>query len=379
MAKQKLGLIINPIAGLGGKTGLKGSDGPEIQARALELGGVPEAGKRAAQALAALRSMDDRLELLTYPGEMGADIAREHGFNPKVIGAIQAGATTAGDTRRAAREMLREGIDLLLFAGGDGTARDIYQAVGERLPVIGIPAGVKVHSAVFAVNPRSAGELASYFLQGKTSSLRSEEVLDQDEQAYRQGIVSPSLYGFLKIPYLQGLVQSSKAPTTRRESAALEAIACEVIEHLEPDCAYVIGPGTTTRAITDGLGLQKSLIGVDVLVHGEMIALDVHEKQLLKLLGGRQARIIVTPIGGQGYLFGRGNQQISAQVIRRVFCSSDQANEFIIVVSTPAKIESLQGRPLLVDTGDLDVDRCLSGYIRVVTGYREEIIYRVMA
>jgi predicted polyphosphate/ATP-dependent NAD kinase len=379
MAKLKLGLIINPVAGLGGKTGLKGSDGLEIQARALELGGVPEAGKRTAQALAALRSIGDRLDLLTYPGEMGEEAARDRGFNPEVMGAIQPGATTAKDTQRAAQEMSLEEVDLLLFAGGDGTARDICQVVGERLPVVGIPAGVKIHSAVFAVNPRSAGELASYYLQGKTSSLRSVEVLDQDEQAYRRGIVSPSLYGFLKIPYLQGLVQSFKVPTSQGESAALEAIACEVIECLEPDCVYVIGPGTTPRAITDRLGLQKSLIGVDVLVHGEMIALDVHEKQILNLLEARQARIIVTPIGGQGYLFGRGNQQISPDVIRKVLATEGRSEEHIIVVSTPAKIESLHGIPLLVDTGDPAMDSCLSGYVRVVTGYREGIMYKVMA
>jgi predicted polyphosphate/ATP-dependent NAD kinase len=375
---KKLGFVINPIAGLGGKVGLKGSDGLPIQARALELGAVPQAGKRAAEALIALRSIWDRFELLTYPGEMGADAARENGFSPTVIGAIQEGATSALDTQKAAREMLLEGVDLLLFAGGDGTARDIYQVVGERLPVLGIPAGVKIHSAVFAINPRSAGELAFSYLQGKTSSLRLAEVMDLDEEAYRQGIVSPRLYGYLKVPYLRSLVQSFKLPSTPGEGASLEAIACEIVDLLDPDCVYVIGPGTTTRAITDRLGLEKSLIGVDVLLNGRVIASDANEAQLLDILEGRQAQIIITPIGGQGYLLGRGNQQISAEVIRRVFSSSDQAKEYIIVVSTPAKIESLQGRPLLVDTGDPGVDRCLSGYIRVVTGYREEIIYRVM-
>jgi predicted polyphosphate/ATP-dependent NAD kinase len=377
-AVKKLGLVINPIAGLGGKVGLKGSDGLPIQTRALELGAIPEAGKRAAQALIALRPIQDRFELLTYPAEMGADAAREHGFSPTVIGAIQEGATSARDTQKAAQEMLAEGADLLLFAGGDGTARDIFQAVGEQLPVLGIPAGVKIHSAVFAVNPRSAGELALSYLEGKTSSLRLAEVMDLDEEAYRQGIISPRLYGYLQVPYVRKLLQSFKLPSSPSDSASLRAIAREIIDHLEPDCIYVIGPGTTTRAIIDRLGLDKSLIGVDVLLNRRVIASDANEAQLLRFLEGRQARIIVTPIGGQGYLFGRGNQQISARVLRGVLASNDQAKEYIIVVSTPAKIESLQGRPLLVDTGDPGVDRCLSGYIRVVTGYREEIIYRVM-
>lgn len=379
MATKKLGFIINPVAGLGGKVGLKGSDGLAIQARALELGAVPEASKRATQALIALRPIWDRVELLTYPGEMGADVAREHDFNPTVIGTIQEGATTAVDTQKAVQEMLVEGINLLLFAGGDGTARDIYQVVGEQLPVIGIPAGVKIHSAVFAVTPRSAGELALSYLQGKTLFLRPAEVMDLDEEAYRKGTVSPRLYGYLEVPYQRSLVQSFKLPSSPGESASLEAIAGEVIDHLEPDCVYVIGPGTTTRAITNRLGLDKSLIGVDVLLNKKMIALDVNEAQLLRLLKGRQARIIVTPIGGQGYLFGRGNQQISADVIRKVLATNDRAKKHIIVVSTPTKIESLHGRPLLVDTGDPAIDSCISGHIRVVTGYREAIIYRVMA
>jgi predicted polyphosphate/ATP-dependent NAD kinase len=368
-----LGLIVNPVAGIGGRIGLKGSDGAEIQQQAFQLGAVPESLNRAIQALERVEPLQDALELVTYPGEMGAEAARACGFSPTIIGAIQVGRTTPQDTQNAAREMERINADLLLFAGGDGTARDIYTAVGTRIPVLGIPAGVKIHSAVFATTTRNAGDLAMLFLQGKASSLREAEVMDVDEEAFRRGIVAARLYGYLKIPYQRRLVQGQKAGSSPGEKAALVAIAHDVVDNMEQDCLYIIGPGTTTQAITDALGLNKTLIGVDVVFNGELVAVDVNESQLLQILDGRPARIIVTPIGGQGCIFGRGNQQVSPQVIKKV------GRDNIIVVSTPEKLHALAGQPLWVDTGDPSVDRMLGGYIKVVTGFRERTIYRVAA
>jgi predicted polyphosphate/ATP-dependent NAD kinase len=368
--QSKLGLIVNPVAGIGGRVGLKGSDGAEIQRRALELGAVPQSQHRAIQALERITSVDG-LELITYPGEMGEDAARGCGFQPTVIGSIKPGETTPEDTVDAARDMLRLNVNLLLFAGGDGTARDIYNAIGDGLPVLGIPAGVKIHSAVFGTNPLSAGDLAASYLQGKVSALREGEVMDIDEEAFRQGIVSAKLYGYLKVPFQRRLVQSLKTPSSPGEQAAMAAIAADVVSNMENGWLYIIGPGTTTRAITSRLGLDKTLIGVDVVADGKLIAADVNEAQLLELLQGRKAKIIVTPIGGQGYIFGRGNQQISPKVIEKV------GRNNVIVVSTTGKIHSLRGQPLWVDTGDRAVDEMLSGHIRVVTGYNERIVYRV--
>jgi predicted polyphosphate/ATP-dependent NAD kinase len=368
---KRLGLIVNPVAGIGGRVGLKGSDGAEIQGMAFELGAVPEALQRAIQALERLEPGKDELEVVTYPGEMGEDAARACGFEPTVIGCIKPGETTPKDTIRAAREMLRLKVNLLLFAGGDGTARDIYNAVGEGMPVLGIPAGVKIHSAVFATSPRSAGDVAALYLQGRVSSLREAEVMDIDEEAFRQGVVSARLYAYLKIPFERRLVQSAKMPSSPGEQAAQQAIAHDVVSRMEKSLLYIIGPGTTTRAIASRLGLSKTLIGVDVVAGGELVAADVNESRLLELLEGRKAKIIVTPIGGQGYIFGRGNQQISPQVIRCV------GKENVIVVGTPGKIHSLRGRPLRVDTGDRGVDEMLRGYIMVLTGYNERIVYKV--
>jgi predicted polyphosphate/ATP-dependent NAD kinase len=364
--KRKLGLVVNPIAGIGGRVGLKGSDGVEIQKKALELGAVPQSLNRAVQALERVTLIKDDLKIVTYPTKMGEDAAKKCGFAPIVIGSIKKDETTAEDTMNAAKEMLRLDVDLLLFAGGDGTAKDIYTAIGEEIVVLGIPAGVKVHSAVFAVSSRSAGDLAVLYFQ-KRCGIREAEVMDVDEDALRQGIVSAKLYGYLKIPFEKRLIQGVKTPSSGGD---MEAIACEVVDRMKGDYLYVIGPGTTTRAIASKLGLNKTLVGVDVVSKGKLVSIDVNEVQLLKLLRKRNAKIIITPIGGQGYIFGRGNQQISPEVIKKV------GKDNIIVVATPEKINSLRGRPFLVDTGDRTVDRMLSGYIRVITGYNEEIVYK---
>lgn len=378
MAKKKLGLIVNPIAGIGGRVGLHGSDGPEIQQRALALGGVAEANNRTVEALSKMRRIKDEVEIVTYPAEMGETAARESGSLPYVIGSIQSGATTAQDTRNAAEAMLRLNVDLMLFAGGDGTARDICDVLGDKLTVLGVPAGVKIHSAVFAVNARSAGELALRYLHGEFPRTREAEVIDVAEESFRQGIISTRLYGYLRIPLERRLTQGAKEPSPASERESLEGIAAEVTGRMSEealrtseDCLYIVGPGTTTRAITSRLGVGKTLVGVDVLHRGKAIASDVSEQDLIRLVAGHRAKIIITPIGGQGYLFGRGNQQISPRVIRLV------GRDNVVVVATPDKIHSLRGRPLLVDTGDEQVDKMLEGYIRIVTGYREEAVYRV--
>ncbi|NIR86659.1 ATP-NAD kinase family protein [Candidatus Bathyarchaeota archaeon] len=356
---------------MGGRVGLKGSDGQEILKRAIELGAVPTSPSRAVEALSRIAPIKDEIELITYPYDMGEDEARECGFNPLVIGSIAKGRTTSADTENAAREMLKLEVDLILFAGGDGTARDIYEAVGEKVPVLGIPTGVKIHSSVFTINPRSAGDLAVLYLQGKPTAVREAEVMDIDEQAFREDRVSARLYGYLRVPYEKTLVQSSKVASVAGEEFLREAIARDVIENMQDDYIYIIGPGTTTKPVLEKLGLKKTLLGVDVMHKGKLVASDVNETQLLKLIEGKKAKIVVTVIGGQGFIFGRGNQQISPEVIRRVRRNN------LIVVATPNKLASLKGGPLLVDTGDEEVDKMLSGYVKVITGYGKRVMYRV--
>jgi predicted polyphosphate/ATP-dependent NAD kinase len=368
---RRLGLIINPIAGIGGRVGLKGSDGTDIQLMAFVRGAEPQSHLRAGRAIEGLTPLKDQLELVTPPGSMGEDVARQHGYAPLVIGTLPQGSTSAEDTRRAALAMLNLPVDLLLFVGGDGTARDIYSAIGAKFPVLGIPAGVKIHSAVFATNPRTAGEIAAAYLGGERIRLRESEVIDLDEEAYRSGAVATRLYGYLNVPYRPHLLQNRKVPTPASESARVEAIAADVIDSMLPGWLYVLGPGTTTRAITDRLGLPKTLVGVDVYTREAVVELDVSESRLVELLENQPAKIIVTPIGGQGFIFGRGNQQISPKVIQKV------GRDNILVVSPSEKLNALQGEPLLVDTGEPSVDKMLKGYLTVVVGYREKVVYRV--
>ena len=368
---KKLGLIVNPVAGMGGRVGLKGSDGPEILRRARELGAQPESPNRAVQALKVVARLKDEIKVITYPDEMGEDEARGCGFSPTVIGDIVSGETTPENTRKAAQEMEEMGVELILFAGGDGTARDIYNAVGQRIAALGIPAGVKIHSGVYALTPRHAGEAAALFLEGKVVNIRDAEVMDIDEDAFRQGVVTARLYGYLRIPEERRFVQSVKSGSIQTEREAVLGIASEVIKDMDEETLYIIGPGTTTRVIMEDLGLENTLLGVDVVLNKKLIASDVNERGLLDLMGDRSAKIIVTVIGGQGYIFGRGNQQLSPSVIRTV------GKENIVVAATKEKLLSLEHRPLLVDTGDEKLNQDLSGYIKVTTGFKEFHMYKV--
>jgi predicted polyphosphate/ATP-dependent NAD kinase len=368
---KRIGLIVNPIAGLGGRVGLKGSDGLEIQHRAIELGARPRASDRAIEALKCLIYMKTDLDVLTCPGSMGETAVTQAGFTPQLVDTFQADPTTAEDTRRAVNEMLQKDLSLLMFAGGDGTARDIYSTCGTDIPVLGIPAGVKMQSAVYAIHPRAAGELAAAYLQSKAEIILAE-VVDLDEEAYRQGRVSPRLYGYLKVPYAKRYIPGVKVSSTRISSACLKGIADDISERMEPGTIYIIGPGSTTRAIATHLGMDKKLLGVDAYLDGNLIASDANETELLEILASNKpVKIIVTPIGGQGCILGRGNQQISPNVILKV------GKKGILVVCTKEKLDALKGRPLWVDTGDSEADKILCGYLPIIMGYKEYVMYKV--
>jgi len=371
LRKKKLGLIVNPIAGMGGRTGLKGTDGAEVLNAAKLMGASPESPRRALDALRVLDRIRDQIEVFTYPQEMGETEARQTSFSPTIVGSIKSGEATPEDTRNAAREMKDRGVDLLLFAGGDGTARDVYRAVGQELTVLGIPAGVKMHSAVYAVTPKHAGEAAVNFLTSQVPKTVDAEVMDIDEVSFRKDVIAAKLYGYLRIPEERLFIQNAKSGGAQTERQAIQGVANDLIESMEKDCLYIFGPGTTTRDILLNLGLTKTLLGVDVVLNRQLIAKDVNEAELSRLIKGRKAKIVVTVIGGQGYIFGRGNQQISTEIITKI------GKQNIIVVATKEKLASLHGRPLLVDTGSEVVDKMLRGYVRIRTGYRTYAICKV--
>lgn len=367
---MKLGLIVNPIAGMGGKVGLKGTDGIEILEKAKRLGAKPESPEKAKKALQVLFPIKDQIEIYTYRGNMGEDEAKEVGFTPTVLG--ERNETTGPlDTEEAAKKMIEAGVDLLLFAGGDGTARNIYNAVKDKIPVIGIPAGVKIHSGVYANHPKSAGEIAYKFLQDEYMETKEAEVMDIDEEAFREGIVTAKLYGYMNIPYIPELVQTQKDGGIESEEAAIDGISDRIIDDMEPDTYYIMGSGTTVRPIMEKMGLPNTLLGIDIVMNKELIASDVNEKEILDIIDENKAKIIVTIIGGQGYIFGRGNQQLSSEVVKKV------GKENVRIIATRNKLMSLNDRPLLVDTGDEEVNKIFSGYMKVLINYNSESVYPV--
>ena len=356
---------------MGGKVGLKGTDGQTILAKARSLGAEQVSPERTIKALKRLIFLKDEIELITYPREMGESVARQCGFNPKVIGSITKGKTTADDTQRASKELCFLKTDLILFSGGDGTARDIYNAIGEEIVVLGIPTGVKMHSAVYAHTPMRAGDLAVLYLQGKVKELEKAEVMDVDEKAFRTGRVSAKLYGYLKIPLEKKYTQGLKTGSSTTEKYNQKSIAQEIVYNMDDDHLYIIGPGTTTKSIMERLNLDYTLLGVDLIYRKKLIEMDLNEKKLLEQMKEKKVKLVITPIGGQGFLFGRGNQQLSPDVIRSV------GKDNILVLATKHKINSLNGRPFLVDTGDSELNQLLRGYIIVTTGYRESVIYKI--
>lgn len=368
-----IGLVINPMAGIGGSVGLKGSDGEAIQKKALALGAVPMSVQRTIEALSSLVSIRDQIKFYTYPNQMGELALQSLGFHAQVIGMIDPTHTTALDTRKAAQDFAQNDVELIVFSGGDGTARDIYDAVGQSIPTLGIPTGVKIHSSVYAINPLAAGKiLAAYIQDDHSVEMRDAEVMDLDEEALRSDLVATRLYGYLKILYLNQFMQVAKVPTHSNEMSAMREIAAYIIEQMQDGVLYIVGPGTTTQSIVQLLGLKKTLLGVDVLFNRDLLAKDVSEKRLLELLEIYPKRkIIVTPIGGQGFLFGRGNQQISERVQQIV------GRENLLVVSTIDKITSLGGKPLLIDSGNTDVDDMFRGYVKVIVGYQRYLVYRI--
>ncbi len=367
----RLGLIINPLAGVGGRAALKGSDG--VAEQALAMGVEPQAHSRVRQALESLLPLRDRIRLLAAPGVMGADLLTDMGFDCEVVGALSCPPeTSAEDTETIARQMSKQGVDLLLFAGGDGTARNICNQLDGRQLVLGIPAGVKIHSGVYAVNPRAAGELVALLVQGELVRLREADVRDIDEQAFRNGQVRTRHYGELSVPEEGRFVQQVKQGGREVETLVLDDIAAGLQEAQEDGTGWILGPGSTTLGLLEAMGLEGTLLGVDVLRDGEVILRDATEQQLWELVEqGGDWRILVTAIGGQGHILGRGNQQLSPRIIRAVGLDN------LLVVATKTKLRSLAGRPFLVDTGDSSLDSELSGLRRVLSGYREEMLYPV--
>ncbi|MCU0861880.1 MAG: ATP-NAD kinase family protein, partial [Methanomassiliicoccales archaeon] len=337
-----VGLVINPVAGMGGSVGLKGTDGEDIKTEARRRGAVPQAEDRMRQVLSHLGRIEG-LRFLTASGSMGGGLLRSLSMAHVVVHQASS-EPSAADTKAACARFLDRGVRLILFAGGDGTARDIMDTVGEKVPVIGVPSGVKMHSAVFANTPRDAASLLfKYLTEGLP--LRRSEVMDIDEEAFRAGRLSARLYGHVLMPYERALVQPIKGDYEGTDvEAEKESIAAYVADEMRPDVLYILGPGTTMECVAKRIGVAKTLLGVDAVYDGRVVAVDASETVLLDLLERYpQAKVFVTPIGAQGFILGRGNQQISSKVVRKVGLGN------LVVLAAPTKLR--ETKVLRVDTG----------------------------
>ena len=375
---MKIGFVVNPFAGIGGAVALKGSDGKDIVAQALSLGAKPQAETRAKIAMQQISSMNN-FTVFTAAGSMGENVLRMLNLPYNVLYKVDEETvderTTAEDTKNVIRLFFEKSVDLIVFAGGDGTARDVLDALPGKqnalIAVIGIPAGVKIHSAVYATTPLHAGELINLILSGQPMSLHDAQVMDLDEQAFREGKVIAKCYGYLPVPVDDTRMQLIKQGGLDHQAIALQEIATDIIESMEPDVYYVIGSGTTTAEIMNQLSLENTLLGIDIVCNQQLIASDVDEKIIMQTIKNHPAKMVVTVIGGQGHVFGRGNQQLSAKVIKQI------GQENIIIIATNEKLRSLDKRPMIADTGDVDLDKQLAGLYPVVSGYQQKTLYKL--
>lgn len=377
-SKLTFGLIINPYAGIGGSVALKGSDGEQIVNQAFALGAQKKAAKRVEQCLHPLLEYKDKIRFITCASEMGEGSLKTLGFDYELIELPNHNPqkTTAKDTQAACEKMRSLSLDLLLFAGGDGTARDVCSIINEDIPVLGIPCGVKIHSSVYAISPKGATEVLQAFIEGELVNISLGEVRDLDEQAYRKEQIRAKHFGDMRVPQLGYFVQATKQGGVESEELVLEDLQAQVEniisqqQELEPDTLFLIGAGKTTHHIFSHLGFETSLLGVDALVGHEIIQQDLTAKQISELLTQYPAvRVFISVIGRQGHIVGRGNQQFSPENLKRI------GKHNLIVLASKGKIRSLEGRPLIIDSSDTQLDASWASSIEVITGYEDTILY----
>jgi predicted polyphosphate/ATP-dependent NAD kinase len=371
----KLGLVVNPMAGWGGAAGLKGSDDPKTYELAVARGVLSKLSERVSYVIAELSQRLGQLNVVTAGGVMGANICEpyDQDISLDVVYPLTGPKTTSQDTIAACEKIVETGVDLILFVGGDGTARDVFMAVGESQAVLGLPAGVKMHSGVFAVTPKAVVSVIDSMVNHRLVAARLAEVRDIDESDFAKGIVSTRYYGEMLIPDDQMLVQAVKCSGILDDELMLEELSAYMLEELDEQTLYILGSGGTLRAIKSTIGISDpTLLGVDVWFDGELIVKDAYETQLFDLIQQYPTvKIVLSVIGGQGIVLGRGNQQISARIIEQVGVNNLQ------FVSTQNKILALEGRPLRVDSGSDDLDRRLSGFHKIMCGYDDAILYEI--
>ena len=370
--RLRVALIVNPIAGMGGFVGLKGTDGAATARRALSLGAKPMASSKARRALRVFQSTGSAAEFLAPEADMGGGLLNELGIGYSPLPRLE--DSSAASTRKAAAACGEQNVDLIVFAGGDGTARDLMEAVGTRIPMLGIPAGVKMHSGIFAVTPEAAGRLLADLAGSSRGALRfrEAEIMDADEDGIGAGRVSAQLFGYARAPSVPRIVQSRKSAPALSDEAMLNALGEEVASEFQRGVLYLVGPGTTAKKPLNALGLPSTLLGVDAAMDGRLVASDVAGPEAAELAERERTHIVVGVTGGQGFVFGRGNQQIGPGLIRK--CWPEETT----VLASAEKLLTLPRGELLADTGDPGLDEKVRGFKAVRTGPRRSVMMRIV-
>ena len=378
----RIGLVVNPLAGIGGAVGLQGSDGEVVQRAARERDGKPRGEERLSIFLQALRTRlggdFGRLAWCTWGGVMGAQILSSNGVIAQVAGE-PAAQTSAQDTQLAVKTLGASHVDLLIFVGGDGTARDVLTAADEHTCVLGLPAGVKMHSGVFAISPSAAADVVAGLAQGSLVGRIPREVRDyvpaaKDATNAKHQAVATKRYGELWVPEAAGYLQQMKVGGKEDEDLVVQEIVSFFLDHPEiySGKALVMGPGSTCLAIKQALGLNGALLGCDVLLPTGEAMENATSADLLNLASQHTLHVLVSFTRHQGFLLGRGNQQLSAEVLHALSWKQD-----VTILGSRTKLATLDQRPMLVDTGDARLDQQLSGLVSVLTGYDDFLLYRV--
>lgn len=367
--KCRVGFLVNPIAGMGGAVGLKGTDG-RLYAEALKRGAKPVAPARAMRFLTRLgNSLLECVELVLAGGIMGCKYVSGIDLREYVcLETPSSDNTTREDTIRIVKELVRLNVRAILFVGGDGTARDVLEASGGSLPILGIPSGVKVYSSVFAVSPEAAVDILLDYCRGG-GLVEVGEVMDVSEEALQRDVLTLRPFGTAPTLSSENLrVHTKEFGSGESLEGLADYFATEVYQ---PGVVYILGPGSTTKAIATKLGVEKTLLGFDAILDGKVVGKDLTAEDIKKLVKEfKEVYVVLSVIGGQGYLIGRGNQQLTPEILKEV------GKGRIIVVSPRSKLSRL--KYLLIDSGDIEVDRELSGFYRVISGYGETYIIRAL-
>jgi predicted polyphosphate/ATP-dependent NAD kinase len=372
---SKIGFIVNPVAGMGGKVGLKGTDG--VLNKAIKLGAKPIAPDKAIETIKEFISnhSKNQIQWLTCSGEMGENELKKAGI--KTIDIIYRPAeniTTANDTKNACKIFLEKKVDLIFFCGGDGTARDIFKIIKNKVPILGIPSGVKMHSGAFGITTSASAMMLHEFVK-QHLTIGDVEIMDLDEERYRKGEWNIKLFGVAKGIVEPTYVQVGK---TSFESISDNDIKDELAEHIldeieqNTDYLFLFGSGGTIDYITKKLEIKNSLLGIDAVYNKKVVGSDLNEMGILNILKKYQkVKLILSPIGAQGFILGRGNLQLSPKVIKKIGLDN------IIIISTPSKLASTP--EIRIDTGDKELDKLFSEkeFMMIVIGYRLSRVIKI--